>query len=100
MVPEHAFDLARLDPEATNFDLVINAAEKANHPFVEITNRVTRAIQSSARLTCIRVGQETFRCQIRPLVITTAKPLAANEQFAAFADARRLHRVKHIRGRI
>ena len=82
---ERRLDLAELDAEAADLDLMIDAAQELDVPIRPIAREVAGSIQPLARL-AERVRNEALRRQIRPPQITARKARPADVELARNAD--------------
>ncbi len=83
-------DLAGLDAESAQLDLVVGAAEEADVAVREETGAVAGAVQPVALTRAERVADETFRGQLGPVDVADAEAVPADVQVALDADGARL----------
>ena len=69
-----SFDLPQFNPEPTNLDLVINAAQKLNVAIRQITRQVTRPVQPFSLCLSKRVGNKPLRRQVGTIQVPRANP--------------------------
>ncbi|GAA5094628.1 hypothetical protein GCM10023319_52630 [Nocardia iowensis] len=95
MLRQYRFDLAGLDSETADLDLIIDSPEKLQLPGVVPTHQITGAIQATtARIEGI--GDEPCRGQIRPAVIPPAQLRTGHIQLARHPYRnRRQPRIQH-----
>ncbi|SAL00520.1 hypothetical protein AWB76_07860 [Caballeronia temeraria] len=84
MIDELRLDLAKLDTEAANLDLMIVAAEELDVAIGAITGEVARAIEP--RTGCKWTGDEPLRRERRAPQIAARDACAANIKFARYAE--------------
>src|SRR6185369_17907105 len=75
MGSQNALDLPRLDAEAADLDLAVQAAEELDGAVQPLLRQVAGAIQPSSVAPGIR--NEPFRRQLRPVEITARQAVAA-----------------------
>src|SRR3954453_9035954 len=80
MIVERSFDLARFDAIATDFELIVTAAEEIDIPVRQPTSKVARFLETSA--IAERFRDEFFCCQIRTIVIAARETEAADIEVA------------------
>src|SRR5437868_2172187 len=101
MTAQHRFDLAQLNAEAANLDLLIDAAKKFDTAIFEQSAYIARLISPPARLIAERIGNELLRGQIRTIQITSRHAVAADMYFSRSAYWNRLNvPVDYIHSRI
>ena len=61
MAGQHGFDLVELDPEAANFDLVIDSPETLKVSVLELAGEIARAVQRQARFRMKAIGDKALR---------------------------------------
>src|SRR4030095_1527150 len=81
-------DLAELDAETADLDLVIDTTEKLDPTVSTRARHVARAIQARTSLTRERGGNEPLRGELRTCKVASRKPRPAEHQLA-----------RHVRGR-
>ena len=84
VVAEHGFDLADLDPEAANLDLVIDAAEEVEESVGEISNEVSRLVEPGSRLLREGVGDEALRRELRSAPVPSSEAFSADVELARY----------------
>ncbi len=89
-------DLAQLDAEAAQLDLVVVAAEEFDAAVRQPARQVAGAIHAAAGHAG-RIGQEALGAQARAIEITVGEPFSAHVQLARHAHRLRLAaRVEHV----
>src|SRR6185369_12820089 len=97
MAMQHCFDLAEFDPLTSDFHLVVNATKKLDITTREITNQVTRFVESPARFLCEWIRNKNFRGTRSVFQITASDTNATNVEFTSHADWHWLSsRIEHI----
>ncbi|MNB89011.1 hypothetical protein D3C75_360330 [compost metagenome] len=77
------FQLTQLNPETTDFHLMIDASQVLQRTVLAIARQVAAAVQPRALRAGKRIGDEALGAQARSLVITLGKAgVAADAQFA------------------
>src|SRR5258708_10180834 len=79
------FDLAQLDSETSNFDLIIDPAQKFYVAISPVTSQISGAIEARTRIGGKRIRQEFFGGQLRAIQITTRNICAAKPQLTGNA---------------
>src|SRR5262245_44594231 len=74
------FDLSRLNAEAANLHLLVEATQKLYIAIREVTRFIAGSVESLTGLLAKGVGPKTLRGQRGLLVIATSHSLAANVQ--------------------
>ena len=101
MACQRSLDLAELDAEAAEIDLVVDAAEEFDRAVVAIPDDVPGPIEPGIRPRAERIRHEALRRQLRTIQVTVRYAVAAEIQFARHTHRRRTHlRVEHIELRI
>ena len=93
MGAKHGFNLAQLDTEAADFDLMIFAAQILDPPTRPPPPYVARRIQSSARFFGKWVGDEARSRQVGSMQIAARQPGSGNVDFSRDAERRQLQMV-------
>ncbi len=83
------FDFLRLDPEATQLDLLVQATEVFQHTIGTPANTVTGAVQAFARRPQ-RIGDKTLGGQPGTSQVTTGQTDATDAQFTRHAAGQRV----------
>ncbi|MEC3979510.1 hypothetical protein QMK34_30050 [Amycolatopsis sp. H20-H5] len=78
---ERGLDLAGLDPEAADLDLLVEPAEELEHPVRAHADLVAGAVEAAA--TARGIGHEPVRRQRRPAVVAACHARPAEQQLAA-----------------
>ncbi len=86
MTAQRRFDLARFNPLAGQFDLIIRAAKIFEIAIGAVTRQVAGAKQPGAGIGAEGIDDEFFRSQFRPAPIAPRQAVAADIQFADDAD--------------
>src|SRR5215212_855084 len=89
MALQRRLDLAQLDAESSDFDLVVGAAEEFELPVGAVPREVARAIHSAARRS-ERIGQEPFGRESGTSQISASDARTADEELPAYTDGHRL----------
>jgi hypothetical protein len=98
MVIEDSFDLAQLDPEATELDLPVDPTKELERAATAPAHQVTRAIEPAL---AEGILDEFLRGQLRPLVVATREAVAPDVELPGNADRDRLAvLVEHVQRRI
>ncbi|MNZ70913.1 hypothetical protein D3C78_892640 [compost metagenome] len=79
------FQLTQLNPETTDFHLMIDASQVLQRTVLAIARQVAAAVKPRALRAGKRIGDEALGAQARSLVITLGKAYVAAD--AQFADA-------------
>src|SRR5215470_4103392 len=82
MFGQHRLDLARLDPEATDFNLQIHASEIFNVAVGQIARQVTSPIHPRTRRAREWIRYEFLRSKPGAVEIPTCQPRAADAKLA------------------
>src|SRR6266436_4075720 len=82
MQGERAFNFTKLDSEAAQFNLTVQAAEEFQIACRPKPNQVTCAIHARTGRIAEWIGQEAFCCQFRTLVIAARDSISSNVKFA------------------
>jgi hypothetical protein len=92
---QHRLDLARLDPDATQLDLMIGPAQVLELAVIAPPHHVTGSIHARARLE--RTGDETLRGQIVAVQIAVRQLHTRQVQLTRSARGDRTQvRVEHV----
>ena len=92
---QRGFDLAQLDAEAAQLDLLVGAAEVVELAVLAPARQVAGAVHALAAAE--RVGEEAFGAQRRPAEIAAGQAGAADVQLAGDPGGDRTqHRVEHV----
>src|SRR2546426_8417274 len=91
MFPEHRLDLAQLNSEAANLDLVVGATQEFDVAVGQVTGGVSRVIESRAGLAAERVGNELLCVQRWAVEIPSRHARAADVKHAGHTDRAGLH---------
>ncbi len=98
MRAQPCLDLAQLDTEAANLDLVIVAPQELDRAVGTPTPQIASAVHACAGVCGERVGHEAFGGQIGSAEVAARHRRAGQMQFAARADRQRLTgTIQHIR---
>ncbi len=82
MAGQHRFDLAQLDAEAAQLDLVVEAAEAEQLAVVPPADAVAGAVEARARLAGEGIGHEPFGGDPRPPQVAAGDAVAAQVELA------------------
>ncbi len=97
---EDGFDLAELDPEATDLHLVVHPRDEFEHAVGVPAGDVAGPVEPGTRRT-VRVGHELGRGQAGPVQIATGNQVAGDVKLAFDADrGRAQRRVQHVHLRV
>src|SRR5262245_37810962 len=88
---ERRLDFAEFDPEPTDLDLPIQPSKKFQIPIGQSLNLSARLVPTHAALLAVQIRDESFRCNVRMVEITSSHASAANVKFASHANGRSLH---------
>ncbi|WP_352231519.1 hypothetical protein, partial [Actinomadura sp. NBRC 104425] len=95
MGPQSGFDLAGLDPEPADLDLVVGPAREHQLPVRRPSGQVAGAVHALARAE--RAGHEPLTRQTRPADIPARQPGTRDVQLTHNAHGRRCERlVQHV----
>ena len=92
MPHQRRFDLAGLDAEAAQLDLLVGAADEVQHPVGAPARQIAGAVHAAARRT-ERVRHEPLRRQSAPPQIAARQTRARNVKLADHASRDRLQAV-------
>ncbi|MCY1284850.1 hypothetical protein D9M70_337690 [compost metagenome] len=99
MALQAGFDLAQFDAEATDFHLVVEAAEVFDHPVLAVARQVAGAVHALA--SGEGVGDEAFGAQRGAAVVATGQAGAGQVQLAGHAHRHRVEaRVEDMGGEV
>ncbi len=87
---EERFDLAGLDAEAADLDLVVDASLELQLAVLALADQVPGAVQAGSRLPAPRMWHEPLGGQVRAVEIAMGEPFAAEVELAALPGRRRL----------
>ncbi|CRM93473.1 hypothetical protein [Pseudomonas sp. 22 E 5] len=88
-------DFTQLDTQATQLDLMVEAAEVFDDAIGALTHAVARAVQT--RAVTERTGHKTFGSKCRTSMVTTGQTSAAQVQLAADASGNRIELgIEHV----
>ena len=100
MLTERGLDLAGLDAEAADLDLMVGTAEKIERAVGAPARAVAGAVHAAARRS-ERIGDETFGSQARAVEVAARQTAAGDIEFARHSDRHRLQAiVQHIDPRV
>ncbi len=96
LVPgEHGLDLTRLDPDASDLDLVIGSAEELQISRTAPAHHVAGSVHPRSGL-AEGIGHEPFGCQVRPVQVAARQSGAGHVQLPRHPDRYRPQRgVEH-----
>src|SRR5260221_4221521 len=89
VLPERVLDLAELDPESADLDLIVVSTEALEVAVRQEANEIARLVHPG-RAAAERIGEEAFLRQIRPIEITVRHAGYADEELADGAHEHRL----------
>ncbi len=89
---QRRLDFAQLDPETTDLDLAVDAAQVFNAAIVQEAAQIARLIQSRARLAAERVRQEFIGRQLRAVQVTARQTDPADIDLSHHANRHRPQR--------
>src|SRR5258708_28418901 len=92
MLTERGLDLAGLDAEAADLELMVGAAEKMQRALGTPAGTVAGAVHPAARRS-ERIGDETFGGQARAVEVAARQTAAGDIEFARYSDRHRLQAV-------
>src|SRR5271157_1681873 len=96
MIQQRRLNLARLNAEAPNLELLIRTAEVFHDPVCTPPGQVTRAVHSVPRA-AKGIGHKTLGAQRRPVQITARQLNTTNIKFTGHSNRYRLEiGVQHI----
>src|SRR5262249_61621358 len=88
---QHRLDLAELDAEAADLDLVVHPAEELQGAVAGApAHQVAGAVEAGARPPREGIGHEALGRQLGPAEIAAGQPLAADVELAGSAGGHRL----------
>src|SRR5829696_7368053 len=89
MTCQHGFNLAQLNAEAAQLDLIINATDEFDIAFGQKAHAVAGAVESRSGNATERVRHETLGRQFRAVVISARQTITAAVEFARYSRGRR-----------
>src|ERR1700716_3967786 len=92
MLSERNLDLAGLDAEAADLDLMVGTAEKMQRAVGPPARTVAGAVHAAARRS-ERIGDETLGGQARAVEIAARQTTAGDIEFARHSDGHRLQAI-------
>src|SRR6202045_5169684 len=92
MLTERGLDLAGLDAEAADLDLMVGTAEKMERALGAPARTVAGAVHAAARRP-ERIGDETFGGQARPVEVAARQTAAGDIKLARHSDGHRLQAI-------
>ena len=92
MLTERGLDLAGLDAEAADLDLMVGTAEKMQRALGPPARTVAGAVHAAARRS-ERIGDETFGGQARAVEVAARQTAAGDIEFARHSDRHRLQAI-------
>ncbi len=92
MLTEHGFDLAGLDAEAADLELMVGTAEKMQRALGSPPRTVAGAVHAAAWRS-ERIGDETFGGQARAVEVAARQTAAGDIEFARHSDRHRLQAI-------
>src|ERR1700726_3446616 len=92
MLTERGLDLAGLDAEAADLELMVGTAEKMQRALGTPARTVAGAVHPAARRS-ERIGDETFGGQARAVEVTARQTAAGDIEFARHSDGHRLQAI-------
>ncbi len=93
---QHGLDLAQLDPESAELDLLVRPPEEIECPVRVPTSEVARAVHSRPSV-AERIGEEPVGGHPRPTMVATRDSEPRGPEFTDYShDARRELRVQHV----
>ncbi len=96
--PQHALDLARLDAEPADLDLLVQPAQVLQRPVGQPPHPVSRAVQPPL---AEGAPGEALRRQLRPVQVATRHAAAAHVQLARHPHRERVaRRVQHVQPQV
>src|SRR5215217_4625178 len=97
MLRQHRFHFPDFDPESTNLDLLVHTPEKLDIPVSTKAREIARSIETLSGPRAERVRNETLRCLLRLVVITTCQTGSADVQLAGHTSRHQLlRRIQHV----
>src|SRR5437868_4841699 len=90
MPPEHCLDLARLDSNAANLDLMVFSARQTYIPGGRVIREVAGVVDAGSRLHAERIGNESFRGQVRAIHVTPGQTNTADLNLTFDAGRRKI----------
>src|SRR5262245_64619591 len=95
MTRDVRFDLAELDAQTADLDLVVHAPEELEVAIRQPAHEIAGPVQPRARVRTERVGNELLGSELGPVPITGTELHAAHQQFARHPDRYRLQPTIH-----
>src|SRR6202163_2344135 len=92
MLTERGLDLAGLDAEAADLDLMVGTAEKMQRAVGLPARTVAGAVHAAGRRS-ERIGDETFGGQVRAIEVTARQTAAGDIELARHSDRHRLQAI-------
>ena len=100
MAFEHRLDLAGLDAEAADLELLVGAAQELQRPVGPPPGQVARC-GTCACLAPVRIGHKALRAQSRPVQIAPRQSRPGNVELARYTHRHRLQAaIQHIDPRV
>src|SRR5262249_58517843 len=80
MQSQCGFDLAGLNSQTSQLDLIVGSSDELDRAIAAITREVSRCVQPRARVAAGRVGNESLRGQLGPIQIAASKADSTDTQ--------------------
>src|SRR5207245_230046 len=85
MLSQHRFNLSRLNAEAADLELVIQATEKFDIAVWQVTRQIARSVKPCSGLVAKRIDYEFLCHKLRPIVIPACQGIPAYVDLAPYA---------------
>ena len=82
MLVQCGFNLAQLDAEASQLNLVIQPSEKLDVPIRKVAHLIARLVEPPE----LGMGDESLRCQLRAVEVAPRQLNATDVQLTRYAD--------------
>src|SRR3954471_14330205 len=90
MLEQPRLDLAELDPEAAQLDLVVEASQEIDRSVGQVARPVAGPVETPLRRCRERVRDEPLGREVRAVPVTTRESGAADVELSGHADGGRL----------
>src|SRR5205807_4316579 len=92
-------NLAHLDTETADLDLIVDTPDKFDLAGRAIANQVARLVETRAGLARKRIANKSLGIQLRTIQITLRESIAADVKLSRHADRRRIQiTIEHVHG--
>src|SRR6266478_4091025 len=98
---QHALDLAQLDSDTTNLDLIVHTTEELDVPVGEEAATIAGRVEPSLRVPDKGVWNELLRCELRIVEVASGKAGATDMDLSRYPDRHRIQvRIEHVDSRV